>query len=297
MTPARSTTPRLPEPTARPSPVDRLRSWLQASHPFPILMVLSLTALVGIASARDDLDARRLGLVLTAMLLAQLAIGWTNDYVDREADARFQPSKPIPAGMVSVRWLVPAIVVATLLCFAVGAPLGPLPLLFLVLGTAAGLAYDIFLKDTRLSWLPYIVAFSVLPPFVWSGLDVFRSDFLWLYLIALPLPLAAHLANALPDIETDSGAGRRGIAVLLGRRNTLWLLAATMLAPIVLLVVPLVSVKYDVAVLSGTLAVYAVLLAGAALAYRRGNRRSDVWGFRFIGAAAVLFACGWLGAV
>src|SRR5688572_25858333 len=54
-------------------------AWLQAAHPYPIAMVLSLTALVGLASADGEPPDDRLMLAVLSMLLSQLAIGWTND--------------------------------------------------------------------------------------------------------------------------------------------------------------------------------------------------------------------------
>lgn len=260
-------------------------------------MVLSLTALTGVASAGEDVDLKRFGLVLLAMLLAQLAIGWMNDYVDRDTDALNQPSKPVPSGLVAAFWLPPASVLAALGSFVLGAVLGPAPLGLLAAGLAAGLAYDLLLKNTGLSWLPFVVAFTVLPLYVWSALDVFRDDFLWLYFVASPLTLAVHVANTLPDIESDAASGRRSIAVVLGRRRALWVILGALLAPVALLALTLVWVEYEPALLGATLAGYAALLTGAGIAYRRGGRDNDVRAFRFVVVASVLYASGWLAAV
>jgi hypothetical protein len=46
----------------------RLRGLLGAAHPFPLTMVLALTALAGLASADGEPDARRFALLLAAML-------------------------------------------------------------------------------------------------------------------------------------------------------------------------------------------------------------------------------------
>ena len=232
------------------------------------------------------------------MLLSQLAIGWTNDYRDREHDRLHQPAKPVPAGLVPARllpWAASAAVAASL---AVGVPLGALPLLFLVAGTAAGLAYDLGLKDTRLSWLPYVVALSVLPPFVWASLDVFRDEFLWLYPVAAPLAVAAHLANVLPDLETDTAAGRRSLAVALGRDGSLRLLAGCLVAPLAVLALSLLWLAYETSLLLPGLVVYLLLASAALVLLRRGSgRRGDVGAFRLVVLVSVLFAAGWLAAV
>ena len=259
--------------------------------------MLCLTALVGFASAEGEPDAGRLGLTLAAMLASQLAIGWTNDYRDREHDRVFQPSKPVPAGLVEARLLPWASVAAVTAALGLGAALGLLPLTFLIVGTGAGLAYDFGLKDARLSWLPLVVGLAVLPPFVWASLDVFREEFLWLYPVASPLAVAVHLANALPDLEGDARAGRGGVVVRLGRAGALRLLGACLAAPVALLGLSLLRLEYEAAVLLPAAAGYGLLLAAAGFAYRRPGREAAVWAFRLVVAASVIFAGGWLAAV
>ena len=278
------------------------RGWLSAAHPFPLTLVLALTALIGVASADGKPDAGWLALALVGMALSQLAIGWSNDYLDRETDAIHQPWKPLPAGLVEARRVPLAVGVVLAGSLAAGAPLGLTPLLLLIAGTVCGLAYNLGLKDTRLSALPFVVALALLPAFVWTALDVYRHDFLLLYAIGSPLALAAHIANALPDIETDAAAGRRGLAVVLGRRWSLALIEACMLAPLVVFSTTLPGREYDVK-LPGTQSflivwvVMAYVVFGLFIAYRYASdssREADVWGFRLVGLASVLLAVGWL---
>src|SRR3954452_11394676 len=110
--------------------------WVQATHPFPLLAVVLLTALVGVTSAGNELDAGRLARVLLAMFFAQLVIGWTNDYVDRDADARYQPSKPLPSGRVKARRVPLVSFFAGVAALAVAATLGWAPALCVALGMA-----------------------------------------------------------------------------------------------------------------------------------------------------------------
>ena len=175
-----------------------------------------------------------------------------------------------------------------------GVLLGPLPLLFLVIGTAAGLSYDLWLKQTHWSWLPYVVAFVVLPPFVWSSLDLYRGGLLAGYAIALPLAPAAHIANVLPDIEADAASGRRNLALIWGRDLALKIVALCLLAPLLLSLLSLPLVDYDRAVLGVVALVYGSLLVLAAIAYLR---RLDQLGFQIVVVASVLFVGGWLAAV
>jgi 4-hydroxybenzoate polyprenyltransferase len=161
----------------------RLRGLARAAHPFPLAAVVTLTALIGIVSAEGATDIRKLALLGVAMLLSQLAIGWTNDYLDRERDAAAQPDKPVPSGEVPAGWLPAASVKALAGSFAAGAALGSEALLLLIGGTLCGLVYNAWLKQTPLSWLPYVLALALLPLYVWTALDVYRNDFLWLYAV------------------------------------------------------------------------------------------------------------------
>ena len=142
------------------------------------------------------------------------------------------------------------------------------------------------------------MALSVLPPFVWASLDVFRDEFLWLYPVAAPLAVAAHLANVLPDLETDAAAGRRSLAVVLGRDGSLRLLAGCLVAPLAVLALSLLWLAYETSLLLPGLVVYLLLASAALVLLRRGSgRRGAVGAFRIVVLASVLFAAGWLAAV
>jgi 4-hydroxybenzoate polyprenyltransferase len=271
-----------------------LKGWLAAAHPFPLALVLALTALVGIASTDGVLNEGRLTLALVAMALSQLAIGWSNDYLDRETDSAQQPWKPVPSGLVRAEQMPPAIGAVLLGALAVGAFLGSIPLMLLVAGTACGLAYNLGLKDTRWSAVPFVVALALLPAYVWASLDVYRDDFLWLYAIGVPLALAAHLANTLPDIEGDAAARRRGLTVWLGRKRSIVAVSVCLLLGL------LIGWLAQDAAESGQLAVavlYAVLSVTGMLAYVPVTRHGDVWAFRLVAVAGVVLATGWLAAV
>lgn len=272
----------------------RLVAWLQAAHPYPIAMVLSLTALIGLASADGGPNFARLAVAVLAMLLSQLAIGWTNDYVDRESDAMHQPWKPVASGAIEPGHLPAAAAAATIAALVLAGFLGWLSLVFCLIGTAAGLAYDLRLKDTPFSWLPYVIAFAALPPFVWSAIDVFRNEFLFLYVVASPLVLAAHIGQTLPDIEADRQAKRYGVVAALGASGAGKLLLLCLIAAPMPALLSALWLEYDLALLVPTLLVYALLLALATTLYRQSRQRAA---YRPIALASVLFSAGWLAAV
>ncbi|MBA3414926.1 MAG: UbiA family prenyltransferase, partial [Chloroflexia bacterium] len=143
-----------------------LRAYVALTHPLPIAIVLAATAAFAVLFA-GGMPPLHLGVpLMLAMLGGQLAIGALNELVDVELDAATKPWKPIPSGAVSRRGAATVLVggLATMVLF--GTSLGGAALLLLALGTGLGLAYDLWLKRTPWSWLPYVLALPLLPVWV-----------------------------------------------------------------------------------------------------------------------------------
>ncbi len=258
-------------------------------------MVLLLTALIAFATTAGAPDTRRLLLLLTGMLFSQLAIGWSNDYLDRHVDALHQPAKPLPSGLVDARLMPPAIALVLIVSAIAGAMLGPLPLLLLAIGTLCGLGYNLGIKASRFGAVPFLLAFTVLPLYVWTALDAFSSDLLALFPIGLTLPVAVHLANVLPDLAADEAQGRMTLVVRLGRSKSILLVMACLTVPVLLTLLSLVWLDYE-RTFAVVLGAYLALSVCACGLYLRANRVSEVWAFRAIVVASIIFASGWLAA-
>lgn len=206
-----------------------VRGLVRACHPGPTLAVTVLTALL--AWSAGHTLAR--GMLVTAAVLAgQLSIGWSNDLVDARRDrAVGRPDKPVAAGEVSesvVRGACGAAVVAcVVLSFACG---WRAALVHLLLGVAAGWAYNLWLKRSVLSPLPYAVAFAALPAVVTLALPSPAWPPAWVLVTGALLGVGAHLLNALPDLADDEATGVRGLPHRLGARVVRWLAPAVLLA-------------------------------------------------------------------
>jgi 4-hydroxybenzoate polyprenyltransferase len=235
----------------------------------------------------------RFALLLLAMLGGQLAIGALNEFVDRAADAIDQPGKPIPRGAVTPRGALTLTAGGLALMLAAGAPLGPWPFAVLLLGTGCGLAYDLWLKRTPLSWLPYLVALPLVPLWAWLTLDGFEPRLLWLYPLGALLVVAIHLAQSLPDIEGDRRQGTRGLAVALGRRWTervIWGAGYTSAG-----LVALAGWRFGERPLAGILAagLTGLALLAALLLHRHAPARVEARLFEALAACAIILGIGW----
>jgi 4-hydroxybenzoate polyprenyltransferase len=195
-----------------------VRALALSCHPIPSLAVTALTA--GLA-ALTGLPPGRAILVTAAVFTGQLSIGWSNDYLDAERDQAVERSdKPVAAGAVTPRVAGIAAVVAVIATFALSAALG-WPGGAAVVGTAAcGWAYNLGVKSTIWSWLPYAIAFGLLPAVATLSDSPPRWPPAWALTAGALLGVAAHLANALPDLHDDHATGVRGMPHRLGEKAT-----------------------------------------------------------------------------
>ena len=81
---------------------------------------------------------------------------------------------------------------------------------------AGGWAYDLGLKRTLWSWLPYAVSFALLTAFVILGLPGHPAPPPWLLLAGALLGTGAHFLNVVPDVDDDLEAGVRGLPQRIG---------------------------------------------------------------------------------
>lgn len=237
---------------------------LRAAHPGPAFAVTVLAGLLGVAVG---LGVRDVLLVVAAVGTGQLTIGWSNDLVDAARDrAVGRTDKPIATGELDgrlVRAACAAALVATVpLSLATGLVAGAVQLVTV----ASGWAYNLGLKATGWSWLPYAVAFGALPAFVSLVDNPDRLPPWWMVTAGALLGVGAHLVNVLPDLADDAATGVRGMPHRLGARRASALAAAVLVAATVAIVVgaPVEStaVATVALVVVGGLAVVALVTTG-----------------------------------
>ena len=194
---------------------------------------LAVTLVAGVLAVAESMATTRVALVVAAVLTGQLSIGWSNDLLDRVRDRQVgRHDKPLATGAVDpglVRAACALAVVATVvLSLACGLVAG-----LVHLGcVACGWAYNLGLKATVWSWLPYALAFGGLPVFV--TLCAGGAPVWWTAAAGALLGVGAHLVNTLPDLDDDRATGVVGLPHRIGAEATrrtavVVLLAATLL--------------------------------------------------------------------
>jgi 4-hydroxybenzoate polyprenyltransferase len=180
---------------------------------------VAVTGLTAGLSALADLSLGRAALVTAAVLAGQLTIGWSNDSLDAGRDiATARPDKPVAQGVVSRRTVGVAAGAALVATVGLSVALGPAAGSIAVLVALCGIAYNIGLKATVCSWLPYAVAFGLLPAIATRARPDQQWPSGWAVATGVLLGVAAHFANVLPDLADDDATGVRGLPQRLGAR-------------------------------------------------------------------------------
>ncbi|MEV4944925.1 UbiA family prenyltransferase [Streptomyces sp. NPDC053755] len=208
--------PRSGAATSRPG--GRAVGLALSCHPGPVAAVSALTVALCVLVG---LSAPRCLLVGGAVLTGQLSVGWCNDAFDVRRDAAAgRRGKPVARGAVSPGAVWAAAFGALALCVPLSLACGLLAGAVHLTGVAAAWAYNVRLKATALSWLPYAIGFGTLPAVVTLSLPGHPWPAWWATAAGALLGVAAHLADSLGDIPDDVAAGIRGLPHRLGVTGT-----------------------------------------------------------------------------
>lgn len=251
--------------------------------------------MLALLAGATPLVALRLGLAMVAL---QSAIGVLNDVVDAPRD-RGRPDKPLAAGLLGRRAAVVIAVLAAGVGVVLALPSGTATAAVAVAVLGVGLAYDLSLKGTAWSWLPFAVGIPLLPVFAWVGaVGSLPRPFAILLPAAFLAGAALAVGNALADAARDRAAGVDSVALRLG--SAAWGVHAGLLALVgVIAGASLAGGAAEEGRIPASLAVVAgaglVVVGLFALRGRDERRRERGWELEAVGVAVM--AVGWVGAV
>ena len=200
---------------------------LLASHLGPTLAV---TVFAATLCAGMGAPAGTWLTMAAAVLLGQLSVGWSNDWVDHARDLRVgRADKPLAVGSLRVGAVRGAALTALAMCVPVSLALGWRAGGLHLLAVASAWSYNVALKRTPWSWAPFAVSFGLIPVFTALAVPGRAGPPWWAVAAGALLGVGAHLVNVVPDLEDDAATGVRGLPHRLGARAATLLAAAVML--------------------------------------------------------------------
>ena len=189
---------------------------LKSTHPIPSFAVTTFTVLLAIGYG---IPIEKLIPVGLGILFQQFSVGLSNDWLDYERDKIVgRNDKPTVRFEVSAKLVRNASLVSAVIALVFAMSLGWEVLLTMVAMLVVGWSYNLGLKSNALSALPYAVGFGIVPVFVTLSLSIPQLPLWWVMLAAGLLGVAAHFANALPDLMDDRETGVRALPHMLGQR-------------------------------------------------------------------------------
>jgi 4-hydroxybenzoate polyprenyltransferase len=190
---------------------------LKASHFGPTMLVVSITYVL----SRTQFSATDSLFIAFAVLLGQFFVGWSNDLIDFPRDkAAMRMKKPLVAETITEATLRISIGVALLgaLIVSLLSPLGVNGTAIHFLGLLSATAYNLKLKSTLLSVVPYMVSFGALPWAIYVAAGTNPPT--WIVLGFVLISSAFHFLNVLKDLESDIAQGVMGLPQVLGRKKS-----------------------------------------------------------------------------
>jgi len=191
---------------------------LKASHFGPTVLVVTITYVL----SRTQFSVQDSVSIAVAILLGQFVVGWSNDLIDFPRDsAALRLQKPLVTGAITEATLRISIGVALLTALIVSlvSPLGVNGTAIHFLGLLSATAYNLRLKSTLLSVVPYMVSFGALPWAIYVAAGTRPPT--WIVLGFILISSAFHFLNVLKDIDSDIAQGIMGLPQVLGRRKSI----------------------------------------------------------------------------
>ncbi|HZQ49927.1 MAG TPA: UbiA family prenyltransferase [Candidatus Dormibacteraeota bacterium] len=255
---------------------------MRCSHPEPVAVVTAVAGALALTAGRG----RGTVWVVLAILAGQLYVGWSNDYLDRNRDRiAGRRDKPIAADRIGARTVGVSALIALVAAVALSFASGAVAALVHVAALASASAYNLGLKRTLFSALPYAFSFAMVPAFVTLGLPHSHWPPAWVMAAAALIGVGGHFAQSRPDVVADRLQGDIGLPQLAGDRASAVLAAvflavgAAVIAAGTRSLVPLIAVvpvpavvlapptaAYRLTLLIAVFAVGAFLLNGGSLA-------------------------------
>lgn len=245
-----------PPPAVEPSDerarvASRLRVSILDSTPVTLFLAahprqaLATAAGMAVAALAADRPAREAAVVGATVLVGQSILGWHNDIVDADRDARHHAvRKPIAEGRLDAGTAWFALTVGVLLVVPLSISTGVTAGIVYLASLGIGLLGNVALRRGRFSWLPWAASFALYPAYLsyggWGGGAEGDPPQVAIVVLAALLGVGVHFLRAIWGLVADDDDGWTYLPLVLGRRlgaTRLLVLAASYTAVVVVALV------------------------------------------------------------
>ena len=191
---------------------------IQAAHPRQAVV----TALgVGAVAALAGRPTREVGVVVLTVLVGQSILGWHNDIVDRERDARHNtPRKPIADGRLEVGSVWYTLTIAVLLLVPLSISTGVIAGINYLIAVIIGLLANVALRQGLFSWVPWALSFALYPAYIsyggWGGQAEGPPPEVVMTVLAGLLGIGVHFLRSIWGLVADNEDGWTYLPLRLG---------------------------------------------------------------------------------
>lgn len=210
------------------------KALLIASHFIPTMLVSTISFLISLIHFSPLQSAQ----IALAIFAGQLVVGWSNDLLDYPLDlAASRTHKPLVAKKITSNFLKKSIYIAliTALVLSLLSPLGLIGTFIHFLAIFSATLYNLKLKTTVYSPLPYIFSFAALPWAIFLAAD--ETPPLWLYLAFALFATAFHFLNVLKDLPWDLSQNVLGLPQRIGRKNSIFIAISCSVVGLITLII------------------------------------------------------------
>jgi 4-hydroxybenzoate polyprenyltransferase len=193
---------------------------VQAAHP---RQALATAIGLGAAAALAGRATREVGVIMATVLVGQTILGWHNDIVDRERDARhLTPGKPIADGRIDPGTAWYAITIAVLLLVPISISTGVIAGINYLISLLIALLGNIALRRGLFSWVPWALSFALYPAYLsyggWGGAAEGPAPEPVMTLLFGLLGIGVHFLRSIWGLVPDNEDGWRSLPLRLGLR-------------------------------------------------------------------------------
>jgi 4-hydroxybenzoate polyprenyltransferase len=210
------------------------KALLIASHFIPTMLVSTISFLISLIHFSPLQSAQ----IALAIFAGQLVVGWSNDLLDYPLDlAASRTNKPLVANQITPNFLRKSIYIALFAALGLSliSPLALIGTLIHFLGIFSATLYNLKLKSTIFSPLPYIFSFAALPWAIYLAAG--KTPPLWLYLAFALFATAFHFLNVLKDLTWDLSQNVLGLPQRIGRNKSIFIAISCSMAGLITLII------------------------------------------------------------